>query len=443
MDPTVAVRSRREYVYLPNGQMGAILGTTLDGESYAISVRYDAEGHPITLSYRVGAQESDYELFWDDMDRLVAASIAGAHVVRWHYHYLGTTLIAATRERVETGGAVTVKRFWAISDERGLITRLVDEVGATHWQARWGATGWREIEGVPQPDMWVPFGFRGQIILDGTETHAGIAGTRPAIAVNHWRTYDPFVGAFLQPDPADRTGRLLPEGYLYGRGDYLGNVDPSGAETLSDLKKKIPRGWALDIDSSCDYESKYRDGGNLKQKVDLLNGDMAARIIKDIDDCKIGKCGDKFAGPNIKRQWKFALLTGKYYCARQGLPITTLRHTYDVNPSGKIVDTQDWGQASSYTEMGYVLGERVTIFGENPNAACWAQEVGHEALHGVMKTIPMSYIRKGPKRGKMLTGNIDGDTWTKHLRSEHELISTSLAAKPGFEDGLESCIKCR
>jgi hypothetical protein len=59
-----------------------------------------------------------YELFWDDDHRLIAASI-NSGTIRWHYHYPGTTLLGATRE---IGGKV--KRFWAATDERGLIYRL-------------------------------------------------------------------------------------------------------------------------------------------------------------------------------------------------------------------------------------------------------------------------------------------------------------------------------
>src|SRR4051812_15721440 len=165
-------------------------------------MRYDAEGRPNTISYSSG---DSYELFWDDADRLIAATISGSNDIRWHYRYLGSALVAATREVVGLG---EVKRFWVISDERGLISRLVDGVGATYWQAHWDAAGWRHVEGRAS-DMWVPFGLAGQVILDGTEAGTVAAGQslRPELALNQLRAYDPLQGAFLQPDPADQSGR--------------------------------------------------------------------------------------------------------------------------------------------------------------------------------------------------------------------------------------------
>jgi YD repeat-containing protein len=206
--------SRRDYTYLPNGQLGSVSGVDGNGQPYTTSVRYDAEGRPLTIQ-----NTHLYELFWDDADRLIAVSRSapGTTTILWHYHYLGSTLLAMTRVIPGAGG--TTKRFWAASDERGLIYRLFDEQGATFWQARWDATGWRQIVGTPQPNMWVPFALPGQIILEGTEAFAGSTTTvRAPIALNQWRAYDPLLGAFLQSDSLDHRTRLTPEGYVYGCG---------------------------------------------------------------------------------------------------------------------------------------------------------------------------------------------------------------------------------
>ena len=126
-----------------------------------------------------------------------------------------------------------VKRFWAAMDERGLIYRMLDSQGATHWQARWDATGWQTLIGTPQPEMWVPFGLQEQLLIartrvyvitsstyqEGTEAYAsGTGGTwvRPPIVLNQRRALDPLLGAFLQADGSDHLGRMDPEAYAYG-----------------------------------------------------------------------------------------------------------------------------------------------------------------------------------------------------------------------------------
>ena len=86
-------------------------------------MRYDEEGRPVTISETRGGVANDgYELFWDDADRLIAVNIIFATPricgfneytgvnqnctgIRWHYHYLDSRLIAATREMVPSAGA--------------------------------------------------------------------------------------------------------------------------------------------------------------------------------------------------------------------------------------------------------------------------------------------------------------------------------------------------
>ncbi len=147
-------RSRRDYTYLPNGQLGKIVTRSVSGAAYNTTIRYDHAGLPVTVS----SGNDSYELFWDEQSRLIDLVVnkqpiinTGIFTVRWHYHYLGTTLLAATREieqgTYDTYGAYskvwTVKRFWVIADERGLPHRLLDNQGGEYWRATWDAAGWR------------------------------------------------------------------------------------------------------------------------------------------------------------------------------------------------------------------------------------------------------------------------------------------------------------
>ncbi len=92
------VRSRRDYSYPPNGQLGTISGKTASNASWTVTMRYDEHGRPLTIVYSGG---DSMELFWDESDRLIdtvithASPVSGVTIVRWHYHYVGGTLIAA------------------------------------------------------------------------------------------------------------------------------------------------------------------------------------------------------------------------------------------------------------------------------------------------------------------------------------------------------------
>jgi hypothetical protein len=200
------VASRRTYTYLPNGQLGSVESLS-SSPSRNYQVRYDEEGHPVTISEYFGTSlYNTYELFWLG-DRLISTKIdfaaprpyptatpclssSGCFTytsIRWHYHYLGDVLVSATRERVHTDGSVWTRDFYFLTDERGLIHRVVDSQGATWWQAHWDAQGVRTHVGRPQPEMWIPFALPGQILLGDYESevfqNVGVrtAGTEASI----------------------------------------------------------------------------------------------------------------------------------------------------------------------------------------------------------------------------------------------------------------------
>jgi hypothetical protein len=331
LDSRDPVRSRRDYRYLPNGQLGQVLGQTPDGAPAGFTIRYDERGRPILLTgptfFPLG--QDRYELFWDDADRLIAANIlfsaprfAGADTgwvtsARWHYHYLGSMLLAATRELVTSPTEAAVKRFWVASDERGLVHRFVDDQGATYWQARWDATGWRTWIGQPQPEMWVPFGLPGQIVLGktvvfdaagesevtwGTEAVAADptgTWTRPPIALNQWRAYDPLLGAFLKPDLADQAGRLSPEAFAYGRSSPAAYADEDGL--LSSALYPWDRFGSPLIDISCGYRF-----------LELNNA--IALAFKAIEECFGSNCTPGGPDDTKRRLWLHSIASARYKC---------------------------------------------------------------------------------------------------------------------------------
>jgi len=233
----------------------------------------------------------------------------------------------------------------------------------------------------------------------------------------------------MQPDPADQTGRLLPEGYLYARGDYVGRVDVSGAysEDLEGLRSQIPKQWQKSFGDSCTMFSRdvytiINDSGRID------------RIARYIDNCKNGKCGDElFAGPNLKKQWKLALLSGRYFCANS-IPTDWNNAVWLVDPEGMPLGTRsdgtiakgDW--ARTVTIRGR-LGRRQTLVGENSKQGCWDRELAHEALHGVIDAMPLSQLELEVPAG------MRAKTWGDTLPGDgHSVIMG--------EDGLEMCIPC-
>jgi YD repeat-containing protein len=232
-----APTSRRDYTYLPDGRLGTISGTGPDGP-YVFAFVFDADGRPAHVVKTVaGVVHLEYDLYYDLDDHLAFARVVdsrGASPItyRWTYHYVNGERFAATRERVSTGGT-SVKRYALVNDQQGRLRRVVDDQNVQYFLGDYLASGWRNL--VQQAtETWFPFALPGQIVLDGTEAQAACQSgcsysfTRPPIYLNNHREFDPFLGAFLQPDPADVHAREDSEGYLGMRGNSLRFTDESG-----------------------------------------------------------------------------------------------------------------------------------------------------------------------------------------------------------------------
>ena len=414
-------RSSRSYSYLPNGQLGTVSGFTPANVPYSISMRYDERGRPLTIAIVeygtnfLGAPRDAYELFWDDADRLIALKVTmpacrgatgapygcthgGYNSATWHYHYLGSQVVAATRTL--TGSVSVTKRFWAVADERGLIHRLVDQTGGTAWQARWDASGQRTIVGT-QNEMFVPFGLPGQIILSsmpipeeapdqgltqnpGTEAFASGTGgtwTRPPIALNQWRAYDPLAGAFLQPDPADLEGRVDSEGYSAFRGNPMLFTDTTGYESSAmdyAIGQKIN---GLHFEGNC-TDSNKRD------TIAAL-GEAWQKIAK----CTDGLCGNL----TIKRNILNRMTGSTIYC--NGDPSEDIWQNFE----GKFEGASQPGWNVSYQKAMFVDGrlfkKDFVVLNFSPqfkyyargllgNKACLVGSIAHETTHNVFGVMP-------------------------------------------------------
>jgi hypothetical protein len=433
--------SRRDYAYLPNGQLRSVTGTTLVQTKmlpYTIEIRYDAEGHPLTITSTVATTTTTYELFWDDEHRLIAARIDDlVRPIRWHYHYLGSTLLAATRTDV-ISGVPQVKRFWAISDERGLIYRMLDEQGATFWQARWDASGWRQLVGAPQPNMWVPFGLPGQVLLDESKAFAGL-GTqvRPELAINQRRGYDPMTGSFLQPDGADQTGRLDPEGYSLSRNNPPRYPDPRGNQTYAE--------WHLPLK----VNSEGCDDDALSAALNVA----ALQIIS----CPTGACSLP-GGEKFRRMWIYALASSHWICAvppsdPQGrrYSLTTIQsfartssrgsmQAYGAPPRGDMnsineLALDDWRYYLSPFAFANAQRRKISL-GFEP---CLARLVAHEVLHAAIRKIAVGTVAQ--RRGYDLV-TPQNSLATAVSGGSDILEEDWVSEQVGGKAGVAGCVKC-
>ena len=379
-DSLDAVRSRRDYTYLPNGQLGTIAGKTAGNVAWTVTMRYDERGRPLTIVYSGG---DSIELFWDESDRLIdtaithASPISGVTIVRWHYHYVGGTLLAASRElstppvAPATKPTIAVKRFWVITDERGLPHRLLDEQGAEYWKATWDASGWRTMQTQAAEMNWMPFGLPGQLVLRDTEAYASgteggttVTRFRAPLILNQWRAYDALTGTYLQPDGADVLGRSDPEGYAYARSSPIEFFDPSAQATYM--------GNMLPAPAFPGCSSSQR----LAISAHLLKAAM------NLAKCTEGLCGE-LGGRAFRAAWLQSLLLLRYECVSpwfgqatfSGRVLGLLNGYLSDGVNNNILGITSSKKMKAALSINSFLG-----FG-----GCLALTLGHEALHPVFK----------------------------------------------------------
>jgi hypothetical protein len=369
---------------------------------------------------------SSYELFWDDADRLIAVQCC--NTIRWHYHYLGNALLAITQE-----WGAAVKRFWIVSDERGLIYRVLDDQAATHLIQRWDASGWRNIVASYTPPH-APFGLAGQYILYGSGTYeAAIA--RPDIALNHWRAYDPLLSAFLSPDERDQRAQLAPEGYVYGRSNPVLYVDFDGSSSRARNQAIAPLLSFISVNDACSGREKEDIEGAIWNAVD------------DIQKCRGGPCAYA-PSENFRRRWIYSLLTGSYDCKRRGWYNSDYKVVEATDAEGHGLgeyifenkhDGKHAGAFSAAADQFLNASLSPAALGQNPEVGgvpCLEQAVAHEAMHWV-NAHTVTWETYGPTVPRMIVKD-----WLRQrggLDPEEEEINRTVgnSALP-----TEGCVKC-
>lgn len=188
-DTAAPVNSRRDYVYLPAGQLGEIHGRDASGIPYVIVLTYGVGGRLVGVSDSRG---DDYALYWDDAGRLAGALLTiQAKVYRWHFHYLGMQPIAATQENLGKGEGVM--RYYLLQDRRGLVDAMVGADGGLFYLANHSAHAVPFIE-INTSSIWNPFALPGQLEIPGTESLDG----RSALMLTGARVMVPVHGVGLR-----------------------------------------------------------------------------------------------------------------------------------------------------------------------------------------------------------------------------------------------------
>jgi RHS repeat-associated protein len=197
--------------------------------------------------------------------------------------------------------------------------------------------------------------------------------TRPPLMLNQWRVYDPLLGAYLQPDGLDRSGRTDPEQYTYARARGTTLSDPTGQESI--FPRDRPR---VDCDPL---------GERVASAINRAAIDLFACISR-------GECRDPLGRLGIQ-----SLLTAAYTCQPTALRtffqvevISNGRFKYLLWEPGVAIS----GGVSSpdLNKIGlsirpYVLDETYT--------GCPSAQAMHEALHlALFKVSPAEVLGLQP-----------------------------------------------
>jgi RHS repeat-associated protein len=246
----------REYVYDGDGRLSVMdiprptSTPSTTRQDHTISVLYDHRSRPWLIldnNTATGALSGWYH-YYDLEDRLLnrtyypdLEAAPGNKTVESFVH-IEPLLVGVTRG-IYINNALSSEQhgYYAVSPE-GLPAAAYSfslPPGSTtlEWRAQWspfgtmlsetGNTAWRP-----------PFRFRGQVELPRSDASwwngSSLFTSRQGLVLNRWRTYDPRVGQYLQPEPMLVEG-LLPTMHPYSYAllapaDY---VDPDGREVIT------------------------------------------------------------------------------------------------------------------------------------------------------------------------------------------------------------------
>ncbi len=227
---------RRDYSYDARRNVTNVRGRFKSGglwETYDVTSAFDARNRRVFKSFtnvRTGAQ-AQWFFYYDVHDRLVEVrhtpntGSSGTYSV-FQLFWLQNRL--ASYWQTDYPSAATSKRYVGTDESERPIDMWSwpsSGDGARVWAIN--PRAWALDTNKVGPTVFQPILFAGQYqdsetmapLDDGTTVH------RPGIALNGFRTYDPWTGSYLQVDPlVDSTWST----YVYADSDPVGKADDSG-----------------------------------------------------------------------------------------------------------------------------------------------------------------------------------------------------------------------
>jgi len=247
----VNVRMQLKYTHLFTTRWDYFdLGSTFDARGRRVSKTFYEEttGDTSTLFYYYDPAGRLTEMVYTP--HITSPSTYSVYQIAW----LGGRPVMHTQTDYPSA---TVSRRYAVSDESSRTISM--------WT--WPSTGDSARVWAVNPSAWAydippitgasilqPFVFAGQYL--DWETYAVADDTittyhEPALSLNGHRTYDPFIGGYLQLDPA---ASATMSSYIYTDSDPVGKSDVSGlADVVFGQGHEF--GWGADQTAPCDSSS--------------------------------------------------------------------------------------------------------------------------------------------------------------------------------------------
>jgi RHS repeat-associated protein len=232
---------QRDYTFDARGNLLNVHGKYKTGGSwheYDVGSAFDHKNRRVFkffLDNTTGVR-SDWWFYYDALDRLVEVwyvPVAGQWSTYsiFHFSWLEDRLVGFAQSDFPSG---TVTKRYVNTDESG---RPID---MWSWPSSGNATrvwainpsAWGFDTNLVGPTVYQPVLFAGQ--YSDPETAAfeddGTTRHRPGLVANGFRTYDPFIAAYLTVDP--RVAKTWSP-YGYAQTNPVGNSDPRGLTTCS------------------------------------------------------------------------------------------------------------------------------------------------------------------------------------------------------------------
>lgn len=235
---TTLTNDRRDYTYDARRNLVNVRGQYSTGgvwHYYDVASAFDHKNRRVFKSFfdETTAKTAQWFYYYDTTDRLTEVrytpdtSVSGTYST-FQLFWLENKLVFFLQTDQPSG---TVSKRYVASDETDRPIQLWNWPSSGDATRVWAInpSAWGVDSNIVGASVFQPIMFEGQ--YQDVETAAlendGATVHRPGMVFNGFRTYDPFIGAYLQVDPLVQDTWST---YLYVVGDPIGKVDPLGRD---------------------------------------------------------------------------------------------------------------------------------------------------------------------------------------------------------------------